>query len=115
MAANSVARQLFSISSAQVLTTPVPPTTTAQTSVVMPITLCQSSQSTRRAPRRLTVPNSSRRCERHVEHRTGNDRDQEHQAHAAEKQFARLAREHIGVEFQDHQHRPGADRAEQLG
>ena len=47
MLASSVAFHWFSISSAQVLTTPVSPTTSAQATVTTPIRLCQSSQRTR--------------------------------------------------------------------
>jgi hypothetical protein len=61
MAAISVACQYFSSTSAQVLTTPVAPTTSAHTSVTMPSRLCRSSHFRRAVRPWRTVPKSSLR------------------------------------------------------
>src|SRR5882672_12693130 len=50
-----------------------------------------------------------------VKHYAGDDRYDEQQPHASEKQLAGFAREHVGMEFQDYQHRARADRTQRFG
>ncbi len=92
--------QIFRITSAQVFTTPVKPTTSAQATVTTPSRLCRSSQRTRRGRWRAHRAEFELPHRRRVDDDAGDDRHDEQQSHQAEEQLARQVGEHVGVQLE---------------
>ena len=98
--------QIFRITSAQVLMTPVKPTTNIHAAVTMPEKIVQVEPAYTRRPvvphrAELELPHRRR-----IDHDAGDDRDDEQKAHQPEEQLARQAGEHVDVQLEQDVRQP---------